>query len=437
MVTKYGSEGSTLRHVNKGKSGKSAKSLPSAPCSSSCKSPSELCSSSKPKIHEAAEVLSGDETDVYSDCENRASSFHTPIKTSSSSSASASASASSCTVDHHQEKITLSDGHTFTCCDLGICRGGNDDAVPPAPKKSASTDHAGTVVPGPGHSHCHAHAHHHRKSVMHAAAAIDTATAPKSSSSRPMSLSHVLASAAGCGAGSSTAPTTAAEDAEMKAALKFTKMKSTRAEKSTSIMIAAGRIAADHSHPCHGEVERLLTKHAVARDRPTTKISSEDAGATDAAVCKSALAASAVMRNLTTKAKQTNPTKAKIFTDQMKNDPFYDSDCDDGERRVSSVVIRDAQGEVNPHGRSFWVKADHNQAPEGEPARWVPEPFVRNFKYVAGRIEETKMYGFAVAFEFGKNECDRTGRVGQKRAIGSERNVSSLKKARATVAART
>ena len=111
---------------------------------------------------------------------------------------------------------------------------------------------------------------------------------------------------------------------------------------------------------------------------------------------------------------------------------FYDSDSDDTKLRVASVVVRDAAGEVNRNGRSLWVQADSTNA-TGEP-KWESEGFLRNFKYVLGRTEEVEMYGFDVALSFGKHEADRTGVLGKKRELGSDRNSDSLKKARTDVA---
>ena len=312
----------------------------------------------------------------------------------------------------NHEVITLSDGHTFTCCQLGICDGHGGDAPALSAPTSASSSTSTSaqfvaLLKNP-------------RSVIHAAAAIDSVTAPKLSTP---TVKHKL----------DTLPTAAQlEDAEMQAALAHTKSSSSsRHQKSTSIMLAAARIAANQDHPAHAEVERLMAKHKLARPRKPN-ISSEDAAATDAAVCKSALAASSVMRNLTTKAKQTAPTKAKIFSDELMHKIFYDSDSDDTKLRVASVVVRDAAGEVNRNGRSLWVQADSTNA-TGEP-KWESEGFLRNFKYVLGRTEEVEMYGFDVALSFGKHEADRTGVLGKKRELGSDRNSDSLKKARTDVA---
>ena len=417
MVTKYGASGSTARYENRSESQKSlfTRNTASAPLATPT-------TKSEPN-HEVITISDDLSTPTSSATPAPTSPSHaTPTKPPPKlnptdflpaiNKETEDLATPSPKPDPPQQTILLSDGHTFTCCQLGICDGHGGDAPALSAPTSASSSTSTSaqfvaLLKNP-------------RSVIHAAAAIDSVTAPKLSTP---TVKHKL----------DTLPTAAQlEDAEMQAALAHTKSSSSsRHQKSTSIMLAAARIAANQDHPAHAEVERLMAKHKLARPRKPN-ISSEDAAATDAAVCKSALAASSVMRNLTTKAKQTAPTKAKIFSDELMHKIFYDSDSDDTKLRVASVVVRDAAGEVNRNGRSLWVQADSTNA-TGEP-KWESEGFLRNFKYVLGRTEEVEMYGFDVALSFGKHEADRTGVLGKKRELGSDRNSDSLKKARTDVA---
>ena len=223
------------------------------------------------------------------------------------------------------------------------------------------------------------------------------------------------------------------DDPAMLAALSKTKEKgASRGNRKSALQLAGERIAADPNHPMQKEVKKFLDKHIRVRG---PNLASESAEDTDAAVAQSAARAAGVMRNQTAKERQTATQKAQITTEHTKHKQFYDSDDDSGPKRVKECVVRDSNGKVGgPKVRSLWFICEEKDPATGE---WEEENDTecRPLRYVMPRIEEVESYGHSVAEWFGKNEADRTGKLGVMRPPMHERGSefdASLKKARAT-----